>query len=113
MNQRNNSTNNVSGGSSSSNNTGDASTGSNSGGSSSNVNTGGSSGGNTNPTPPVPEKPYALNPYTGSGAMCLSYAAAASDGEKWMMESTNITGGYRVYTEYWSDGTEKYYLELY
>ncbi|EPI04509.1 hypothetical protein D920_00209 [Enterococcus faecalis 13-SD-W-01] len=84
-------------------------------------NSGGSSGGGSTTTPPpttpapppAPEKPYALNPYTGSGTRYLSYAAAAAAGEKWMLESPNSTGGYIVYTEVWSDGSRIYYLELY
>ncbi|MGH1867283.1 hypothetical protein ABE905_13605 [Enterococcus durans] len=80
--------------------------GSNTGGSS---NSGGS-GGNTTPTPPVQEKPYALNPYGGSGTMYLSYAAAAEVGEKHGIDGGN---SYTVYTEMWSDGSKKYYLELY
>ena len=104
------STTNNSGGNGSSNNTGDASTGSNTGGSSSGGSIGGSSDGNTNPTPPAPEKPYALNPYTGSGTYYATYEAAAKAGEKHGIDGGS---GYGVYTEYWSDGTEKYYLELY
>lgn len=94
-------TNNNGGGNSSSNNTGGSSTGGN---------TGGTSGGNTNPTPSVPENPHALNPYTGSGTYYATYEAAAKAGEKHGIDGGS---GYGVYTEYWSDGTEKYYLELY
>lgn len=99
------------------NNTGGSSTGGDtSGGSNSGGNTGGSSGaGNTitppptTPTPPpAPEKPYALNPYTGSGTFYATYEAADSAGRA----STGIRG-YRIITEFWSDGSEKYYLELY
>lgn len=105
-------TNNGNGESNSSNNTSGASTGGNSGGSGSGGSTGGASGGNTNPTPtpPATEKPYVLNPYTGSGTFYATYEAAAKVGEKHGIDGGS---GYGVYTEYWSDGTEKYYLELY
>jgi hypothetical protein len=80
----------------------------NAGGSSTGGNAGGTSGGNTNPTPPVPEKPHALNPYTGSGTYYATYEAADRAGR-----SSNGIKGYRIITEFWSNGTEKYYLELY
>lgn len=73
-------------------------------------NAGGNSGGSTPaPTPtPTPEAPYALNPYSGSGTFYPTYEAANSAGRT----TTNISG-YRIITEFWSDGTEKYYLEFY
>lgn len=115
---------NSAGGSSSNpgNNAGGSSTGGNtSGGSNSGGNTGGSSGGGntttpppTTPTPPpAPEKPYALNPYKGSGAQYLSWDGAMNDAQIKMADPNSGIRGYRIITEYWSDGTEKYYLEFY
>lgn len=83
--------------------------GSNTGGSS---NSGGS-GGNTTPTPPVQEKPYALNPYGGSGTQYLSWDMAINDAQVKMADPNSGIQGYRIITEYWSNGTEKYYLEFY
>lgn len=61
------------------------------------------------PTPaptPVPSKPYPLNPYHGNGILEPS-EAAASDAGYASGKSFNIV------SEFWSDGTEKVYLELY
>nr|WP_181954107.1 hypothetical protein [Enterococcus faecium] len=91
-------------------NTGGGATSTPSGNTSGGSNAGGSSGGSTpTPTPtPTPEAPYALNPYSGSGTFYSTYEAANSAGRT----TTNISG-YRIITEFWSDGTEKYYLEFY
>ncbi|EME8119746.1 LysM peptidoglycan-binding domain-containing protein [Enterococcus faecium] len=82
-------------------------------------NPGNNNGGTTTPSEPsqpdnggtaTPEKPYAINPYTGSGTMYESEEAATEAGEEWL--KSNI-GSYKVYIEFWSDGTTKAYLELY
>lgn len=73
-------------------------------------NAGGSSNGSTPAPTPTPEAPYPLVPYTGNGTLYPSYEAAAAAGEQ---HGINGGNGYGIYTEYWSDGTEKYYLELY
>lgn len=91
------------------NNSNNNSTGSNAGGNSSGS-TGGSS---TTPTPPVPEKPYALNPYTGSGSFYGSYGAAVEAARAEASNPNSNFSGYTIYTEIWSNGTEKYYLEFY
>ena len=83
----------------------------NGGGGSNNNNNGGNS---TPPTTPQPEKPYPLIPYTGSGTLYYSYSQAAAAGEKWLIEAPiSAEGSYTIYTEVWSDGSERYYLELY
>lgn len=76
---------------------------------------GGSSGGSTpTPTPtPTPEAPYALNPYRGSGTFYASHGAAAEAGRAEAANPSSTFNGYKIYTEVWSDGTEKYYLEFY
>ncbi|MGL9771506.1 hypothetical protein [Enterococcus mundtii] len=100
-------TNSGSGGSSNSNSTGgnnivgNGTTGNGSG------NTNGGNTGNTT-TPEPPQAPYALNPYTGSGTFYATYEAAVS-----AARNNLEANGYMIVTEYWSDGTEKYYLEFY
>lgn len=71
---------------------------------------GNTNGGNTgNSTAPEPPKaPYALNPYTGSGTFYATYEAAVA-----AARNNLEANGYMIVTEYWSDGTEKYYLEFY
>ncbi|HHJ5066892.1 TPA: LysM peptidoglycan-binding domain-containing protein [Enterococcus hirae] len=79
----------------------------------------GNNGGTTTPSEPsqpdnggttTPEKPYAINPYTGSGTMYESEEAARIAGNKYIAENG---GSYKIYTEFWSDGTTRTYLELY
>lgn len=99
--------NSGSGGSSNSNSTGgnnDAGSGTLGNGS------GNTSGGNTGNTtaPEPPQAPYALNPYTGSGTFYATYEAAVA-----AARNNLEANGYMIITEYWSDGTEKYYLEFY
>ncbi|EOZ5986950.1 hypothetical protein ACQUM9_001105 [Enterococcus faecium] len=75
---------------------------------------GNSSGSTPAPTPtPTPEAPYALNPYRGSGTMYTSNSSAIAAGENWILTSPNSSGGYNIIDEYWSDGSVRYYLELY
>ncbi|MDQ8468989.1 hypothetical protein Q3F40_02030 [Enterococcus faecium] len=75
---------------------------------------GNSSGSTPAPTPtPRPEAPYALNPYRGSGTMYTSNSSAIAAGENWILTSPNSSGGYNIIDEYWSDGSVRYYLELY
>lgn len=78
---------------------------------------GGPAGGNSNgstPAPiPTPEAPYPLNPYRGSGTMYTSNSSAIAAGENWILTSPNSSGGYNIIDEYWSDGSVRYYLELY
>ena len=77
---------------------------------------GGSTGGGMTPAPtptPTPEAPYALNPYRGSGTMYTSNSSAIAAGENWILTSPNSSGGYNIIDEYWSDGSVRYYLELY
>lgn len=76
-------------------------------------NAGGSSNGSTPAPPPTPEAPYALNPYRGSGTMYTSNSSAIAAGENWILTSPNSSGGYNIIDEYWSDGSVRYYLELY
>lgn len=78
-------------------------------------NAGGSSGGSTPaPTPtPTPEAPYALNPYRGSSTFYASHGAATAAGRAEAANPSSTFNGYKIYTEVWSDGTEKYYLEFY
>lgn len=99
--------NSGSGGSSNSNSTGGNNTAGNgtTGNGSGNTN-GGNTGNSTAPEPP--KAPYALNPYTGSGTFYATYEAANSAGR-----AAIDINGYRIITEFWSDGTEKYYLEFY
>ncbi|PWS23521.1 peptidoglycan-binding protein [Enterococcus faecium] len=58
----------------------------------------------------TPEEPHAINPYTGSGTMYESEEAARIAGNKYIAENG---GSYKIYTEFWSDGTTRTYLELY
>ncbi|HAQ5734373.1 hypothetical protein P8960_01985 [Enterococcus lactis] len=76
---------------------------------------GGSTGGNSSgSTPaPTPEPPYALNPYRGSGTFYASHGAATAAGRAEAANPSSTFNGYKIYTEVWSDGTEKYYLEFY
>ncbi|HFD6461659.1 TPA: hypothetical protein ACF5O4_000009 [Enterococcus faecium] len=75
---------------------------------------GNSSGSTPAPTPtPTPEAPYALNPYRGSGTMYTSNSSAIAAGENWILTFPNSSGGYNIIDEYWSDGSVRYYLELY
>ncbi|MBO1116990.1 LysM peptidoglycan-binding domain-containing protein [Enterococcus hirae] len=81
----------------------------------------GNNGGTTTPSEPsqpdnggttTPEKPYPLNPYTGSGTMYESEEAAHEAADKYIAENGG-SGSYKIYIEFWSDGTTKVYLELY
>ncbi|EGP4915061.1 LysM peptidoglycan-binding domain-containing protein [Enterococcus faecium] len=81
----------------------------------------GSNNGQTTPSEPsqpdnggtiTPEKPYPLNPYTGSGTMYESEEAAHEAADKYIAENGG-SGSYTIYVEFWSDGTTKVYLELY
>ena len=64
------------------------------------------------PTPsPASSKPYPLNPYHGNGVEYPNDYAANVAGDKAL--DTGKYHGYNVVGEYWSDGTEKVYLELY
>ena len=76
---------------------------------------GGNTGGGTStpPATPQPEKPYALNPYTGGGTYYATYAAATAAARAEAANPNSNFSGYTIYTEIWSDGSEKYYLELY
>ncbi len=75
---------------------------------------GNSSGSTPAPAPaPTPEAPYALNPYRGSGIFYASYGAATAAGRAEAANPSSTFNGYKIYTEVWSDGTEKYYLEFY
>lgn len=82
---------------------------------------GGSAGGNSSgstPTPapapaPTPEAPYALNPYSGSGVQYSNWDMAINAAQIKMADPNSGIRGYRIITEFWSDGTEKYYLEFY
>ncbi|WP_066026187.1 hypothetical protein [Enterococcus mundtii] len=100
-------TNSESGGSSNSNSTGGNNTVGNGTTGNGSGNTNGGNTGNTT-TPEPPQAPYALNPYTGSGTFYATYEAANSAGR-----AAIDINGYRIITEFWSDGTEKYYLEFY
>lgn len=82
-------------------------------------NPGNNNGGTTTPSEPsqpdnggttTPEEPHAINPYTGSGTMYESEEAARIAGNKYIAENG---GSYKIYTEFWSDGTTRTYLELY
>ncbi|EGP5699412.1 peptidoglycan-binding protein [Enterococcus faecium] len=84
-------------------------------------NPGNNNGGTTTPSEPsqpdnggtiTPEKPYPLNPYTGSGTMYESEEAAHEAADKYIAENGG-SGSYTIYVEFWSDGTTKVYLELY
>ncbi|EOB1361537.1 hypothetical protein [Enterococcus faecium] len=83
--------------------------GSNTGGATSTP--GGNTSGGSTPAPapaPIPEAPYALNPYSGSGTFYSTYEAAVSAARQ------NLeANGYNIVTEFWSDGSEKYFLEFY
>lgn len=104
---------------------GSISTGGTSGGVSSgsgNTSSGASSSGNSgtgnsssdnNTVATAPEEPYPLIPYTGSGTLYATEEEATRAGEEYMSNSTNSSGGYRVISEYWSDGSIKFYLEIY
>ncbi|HFC9135096.1 TPA: LysM peptidoglycan-binding domain-containing protein [Enterococcus faecium] len=79
----------------------------------------GNNNGGTTPSEPsqpdnggttTPEEPHAINPYTGSGTMYESEEAARIAGNKYIAENG---GSYKIYTEFWSDGTTRTYLELY
>lgn len=82
----------------------------------------GSNNGQTTPSEPsqpdnggttTPEKPYPLNPYTGTGTQYNTEAEATAAGEEYMKNNPNPSGGYRIVDELWSDGTYKFYLEVY
>jgi len=99
--------NSGSGGSSNSNSTGgNNAAGSGTPGNGSGNTSGGNTGNSTVPEPP--QAPYALNPYTGSGTFYATYEAAVS-----AARNNLEANGYMIVTEYWSNGTEKYYLEFY
>lgn len=94
-------------------NTGGATTpGGNTSGGSAGGNSSGSTGGSTTPIP-MPEAPYPLVPYTGNGTQYSTFAAASSAGEEKLRDINSNIRGYNIITQYWSDGTEKYYLEFY
>lgn len=96
-----------SGGSSNSNSTsGNNTVGNGTTGNGSGNTNGGNTGNSTAPEPP--KAPYALNPYTGSGTFYATYEAAVA-----AARNNLEANGYMIVTEYWSDGTEKYYLEFY
>lgn len=85
-------------------------------------NPGNNNGGTTTPSEPsqpdnggttTPEKPYPLNPYTGTGTQYNTEAEATAAGEEYMKNNPNPSGGYRIVDELWSDGTYKFYLEVY
>ncbi|EME8125143.1 LysM peptidoglycan-binding domain-containing protein [Enterococcus faecium] len=82
-------------------------------------NPGNNNGGTTTPSEPsqpdnggttTPEEPYPLVPYTGTGTQYNTEAEATEAGEEWL--STHV-GSYKIVDELWSDGTYKFYLELY
>lgn len=66
--------------------------------------------GNNNGGTTTPEEPYPLVPYTGTGTQYNTEAEATEAGEEWL--STHV-GSYKIVDELWSDGTYKFYLELY
>lgn len=75
---------------------------------------GNSSGSTPAPAPaPTPEAPYALNPYRGSGVQYSNWDMAINAAQIKMADPNSGIRGYRIITEFWSDGTEKYYLEFY
>lgn len=86
--------------------------GGNTSGGSAGGNSSGSTGGSTTPIP-MPEAPYPLVPYTGNGTQYSTFAAASSAGEEKLRDINSNIRGYNIITQYWSDGTEKYYLEFY
>lgn len=86
--------------------------GGNTSGGSAGGNSSGSIGGSTTPIP-MPEAPYPLVPYTGNGTQYSTFAAASYAGEEKLRDINSNIRGYNIITQYWSDGTEKYYLEFY
>ena len=63
------------------------------------------------PAAPASSQPYPLNPYHGNGILEPSDYAANLAGDQAL--DTGKYHGYDVVGEYWSDGSERVYLELY